>query len=330
MVNKQKILFSGIQPTGDIHIGNYLGALKNWVELQDSYQTIYSIVDLHAITVEQDPAQYQARILEAAIDLLAIGIDPKKSILFVQSRIKEHTELAWIFNTLIPVAELERMTQYKDKSKQNKDNINMGLFDYPVLQAADILLYQAEVVPVGEDQLQHLELANMIGRKFNNRYGNTFKPIKPILTKGARIMSLTEPDKKMSKSLGPSNYIALRDNPETIRQKISKAITDTGPAQTDKKSLGVSNLFELLYLFTDDKTVARFDQQYKNQTVRYSEVKEVLAEAIIKTLTPIQAKIKKLEANPKKVKTILDKGARQAQAIADKNIILIKKKVGLI
>ncbi len=329
MTNKKKILFSGIQPTGDIHIGNYLGALKNWVDLQNHYQAIYSIVDLHALTIEQDPKQYPEKILEAAIDLLAIGVDPKKSILFVQSHVKEHTELTWIFNTLMPIAELERMTQYKDKAQQNKENVNVGLFTYPVLMAADILLYQAEVVPVGEDQLQHLELANMVGRKFNNRYGQTFAPIKPILTKGARIMSLTKPDKKMSKSLGPSNYIALRDEPEVIRQKIAKAVTDTGPIQTDKKSLGVHNLFELLHLFTDDQTVARFDKQYQNGTIRYSELKAELAEAVIKTLQPIQERVKKLKNNPKKVKTILEKGARQAQVIADKNIALIKKRVGL-
>ena len=330
MVEEKKILFSGIQPTGDIHIGNYLGALKNWVDLQDKYQTIYCIVDLHALTIDHDPKGYQDRILQTATDLLAIGIDPKKSIIFIQSQIKEHSELAWLFNTITPIAELERMTQYKEKAKQHKHNINVGLFDYPVLQAADILLYQAEVVPVGEDQVQHIEFANTVARKFKNKYGQAFSPIKPLLAKGARVMSLTKPDKKMSKSLSPSNYIALRDEPNVIRQKIAKAVTDTGPATAGKKSLGVNNLFELLGLFTDEKTVAKFDKQYNDSSIKYSEMKQVLSDGIIKTLEPIQDKIKQLEASPKKVKSILEKGAKQAQAIATKNIKDIKEKVGLL
>lgn len=330
MVDKTKILFSGIQPTGNIHIGNYLGALKNWVELQDKYKTIYSIVDWHALTIDQDPKKYKDRVLETAIDLLAIGIDPKKSILFVQSQVKGHTDLAWIFNTLTPTAELERMTQYKDKAKQNKHNINVGLFDYPVLQAADILLYKAEVVPIGEDQLQHLELANTISRKYNNKYGQYFNSVKPLLTKAARIMSLTRPDKKMSKSLGENNYIALRDDPETIRNKVNKAVTDTGPATDNKKSLAVHNLFELLALFADNATVAKYDKQYNEGSIKYSEMKAELAEAIIKMLAPVQKRIKQLEKDPKKVEKILIKGAKQAQIIANKNMAEIREKIGLI
>ena len=329
MKDKQKILFSGIQPTGNIHIGNYLGALKNWVDLQENYQGIYSIVDWHALTIDQDPKKYKARVLETAIDLLAIGIDPKKSILFIQSQVTGHTELAWIFSTLTPITELERMTQYKDKSKQNKHNINAGLFNYPVLQSADILLYKAEFVPIGDDQAQHIELANIIGRKFNNKYGNFFKQIKPVITAGARIMSLTEPDKKMSKSKGEKNYIAIRDSAENIRKKVAHAVTDTGPAVEGKKSLGVNNLFELLSLFSDEKTVAKFETQYNQKTIKYSELKKALAEAIIMTLTPIQKRIKEIETNPKKVKAILDKGAKQAQVIAEKNMADIKKKMGL-
>ncbi|MFH1668057.1 MAG: tryptophan--tRNA ligase [Candidatus Komeilibacteria bacterium] len=326
---EKKLLISGIQPTGNIHIGNYLGALKNWVALQDKYECIYFIADLHAITVDQNPKKFQDKILETAIDLLAIGVDPKKSILFVQSAVSQHTELAWLFNTLTPMSELERMTQYKDKSQDHKDNINVGLFDYPVLQAADILIYKAEAVPVGEDQLQHLELSNMIGRKFNNKYGNFFKPIKPVITAGARIMSLNQPERKMSKSLGEKTYIAIRDNADTIRKKVSSAVTDTGPVVEGKKSVGVSNLFELLSLFGDDKAVAKFEVQYNQKTIKYSELKEALADTIIKTLEPIQERIKEIEFNPKKVKTILDKGAKQAQVIAVKNMEDIKKKMGL-
>jgi len=330
MTEDKKLLFSGIQPTGNIHIGNYLGALKNWVDLQDKYTAIYSIVDWHALTIDQDPKEYKQRVIETAIDLLAIGIDPKKSILFAQSQVKGHTDLAWIFNTLTPMSELERMTQYKDKAKQNKNNINVGLFDYPVLQAADILIYKAEVVPIGEDQVQHIELANTILRKFNNKYGTFFNPVKPLLTKGARIMSLTKPDKKMSKSLGESNYIALRDNPETIKAKVSKAVTDIGPAEEDKKSLGVHNLFELLHLFKNDEAVQKYEKQYNDGSIKYSEMKEELAEAIIETLKPIQERIKKLEEKPKKVEAILAKGAKKAQAIADKNITEIRNIVGLL
>lgn len=330
MVNTKKILFSGIQPTGNTHIGNYFGALKNWVDLQDKYITIYSIVDWHALTIDQDPKQYRQKVIETTIDLLAIGVDPKKSILFLQSQIKGHTDLNWIFNTLTPMSELERMTQYKDKAKQNKHNINVGLFDYPVLQAADILLYKAEIVPIGEDQVQHIELANTISKKFNNKYGQYFSPIKPLLTKGARIMSLINPDKKMSKSLGESNYIALRDDPKTIKAKIAKAVTDAGPAQAGKKSLGVHNLFELLHLFKNNETVEKYEKQYNNGTIKYSDMKEELAEAIIETLKPIQERIKKLEKKPKKIETILARGAKQAQVIADKNIKEIRNIIGLL
>ncbi|OGY89691.1 MAG: tryptophan--tRNA ligase, partial [Candidatus Komeilibacteria bacterium RIFCSPLOWO2_01_FULL_45_10] len=241
----KKILFSGIQPTGEIHIGNYLGALKNWVELQDKYRCLYSIVDLHAITIDYHPATYQETILNTAIDLLAIGLDPKKSTIFVQSQVPQHAELCWLFNTLVPIAELERMTQFKDKAAEHKENINAGLFDYPVLQAADILLYKSEMVPVGQDQLQHLELTNTIVRKFNNKFGKYFEEIKPVINEGARVMSLTNPEKKMSKSLGPNNYIALSDAPEIIRKKIMSAVTDTGPTAS-AMSAGVKNLFDLL------------------------------------------------------------------------------------
>ncbi len=330
MTEDKKILFSGIQPTGNIHIGNYLGALKNWVDLQDKYTTIYSIVDWHALSIDQDPKEYKNRVLETAIDLLAIGVNPKKSILFAQSQVTGHTELAWIFNTLMPISELERMTQYKDKAKQNKHNINAGLFNYPVLQAADILLYKAEVVPIGEDQVQHIELANTILRKFNNKYGQYFKPVKPMLTKGARIMSLTKPDKKMSKSLGDNNYISLRDDPDTIKSKVAKAVTDTGPAGADKKSLGVHNLFELLHLFTNDEVVEKYEKQHNDGSIKYSEMKEELAEAIIKTLKPIQKRIKELEKKPKKVEAILEKGAKRAQVIANANMEDIRDKVGLL
>ncbi|MFW0837468.1 MAG: tryptophan--tRNA ligase [Candidatus Komeilibacteria bacterium] len=327
---KNTTLFSGIQPTGEIHIGNYLGALKNWVALQDKYQAIYCIVDLHALTIAQDPKEFRNKIRQTAIDLLAIGLDPKCAIFFVQSQVPAHTELAWLFNTLIPVSELERMTQYKDKARQNKQNINAGLLTYPALMAADILLYEAAVVPVGDDQLQHIELTNVIARKFNNQLGKTFAPVKPLLTSGARIMSLTEPDKKMSKSRGSKNYIALRDKPEIIKQKISRAVTDTGPIIAGKKSLGVHNLFELLGLFANATAVNKYEKQYQQGTIKYAELKNDLAEAIIKNLEPIQKKIAYWEKNKSKVDKILERGAKQANKIAQDNMVKFKKKFGLL
>jgi tryptophanyl-tRNA synthetase len=326
-----KILFSGIQPSGEIHLGNYLGALKNWVDLQNQYRCFYSIVDLHAITVDYDPAQLQARVLNTAMDLLAIGIDPKKSTLFIQSAVPEHTELTWLFNTLTPISELERMTQFKDKAIQHKQNINAGLFDYPVLQAADILLYQSEVVPVGEDQLQHLELTNTILRKFNHKFGNYFKEVKPIVGQGARIMSLTDPTKKMSKSLGPNNLIALSDEPKLIIKKIRKAVTDSKPIKANYMgkeesfdvNFGVRNLYKI-FQNIDPK-------QWKSKNYRrlgYSELKNDLAEAIINYLTPIQERKKKLNKN--KVQKILAEGAKKARQIAQRNILEIKKKMGLL
>jgi len=364
-------LFSGIQPTGEIHLGNYLGALKNWVDLQNQYNCFYSIVDLHAITIDYDPQKFQEQILNSAMDLLAIGLDPKKSCLFVQSHVPEHTELCWLLNTLTPISELERMTQFKDKAgiadihkkrekinnlikkidgKENKyDQINLllselkqfieldienlkkakanvGLFDYPVLQAADILLYHGEYVPVGQDQLQHLELTNTILRKFNNKYGEYFKEIKPIIGQGARIMSLIDPTKKMSKSLGSAHYISLNDDTETIKKKISKAVTDAGDGNT--MSVGVKNLFTLLELMADKKTFQKYQKAFDNNSLKYSELKDELANAIITFLKPIQEKKKKL--NKKQVQKILNDGAKHARRIAQKNILEIKKRMGLV
>lgn len=324
----KKILFSGIQPTGQIHIGNYLGALKNWVDLQSRYQCFYSIVDLHAITIDYNPAQYQETILNTAMDLLAIGLDPKKCVLFAQSHVPQHTELCWLFNTLTPIAELERMTQFKDKSKEHKENINVGLFDYPVLQAADILLYRSQVVPIGYDQLQHLELANTIARKFNNKFGKYFEEIKPIISEGAKIMSLTNPEKKMSKSLGANNYIALSDAPEAIRKKIMSAVTDTGPA-SGSMSAGVKNLFDLLILFDAPNAHQKLLASYQNKTLKYSELKTELAETIIAKLKPIKEKKQSLLKNKKQVIKILANGAAIAQKLAAKNILEIKRKMGL-
>ena len=247
-------ILSGIQPTGSIHIGNYLGALKQWVELQKKNKCIFFIADLHSLTIPYEPKEFQKNILEAAIAHLAIGISPQKSIFFVQSQVKEHTELCWLLNTICPVGDLQRMTQYKEKAKQFKKNINAGLLNYPVLQAADILLYKTEMVPVGKDQVQHIELARTIARKFNKKFGKTFPEPEPLLSeKGAKIMSLKDPKKKMSKSLGPDFYVSIFDEPEEIKRKVMSAVTDTEKIikYNPSRKPGISNLLTIYSLFSE-------------------------------------------------------------------------------
>ncbi len=314
-----KTLVSGIKPTGQLHIGNYLGAIKNWIKLQDKYQCFYFIADLHALTTKISREELNKQTRELIIDLLALGIDPKKSVLFKQSDIIGHTDLAWIFDCLMPVAELERMTQFKDMSIRQPGNINAGLLTYPALQAADILLYKGEVVPVGEDQLQHLELTRLAARKFNNRYGKYFIEIEPILSPSPRLMSLNEPTKKMSKSLGAKSYIALRDNASTIKQKIQKAITD------DK---GVQNLLALYSYFGSKSKYMTMAKDAKTGKLMNSKLKEELTKVILEFLEPVQEKIAYYEKNPKQVDKIINQGNKQAQKIATQNLKDIKKIIG--
>jgi len=321
MAENKKTLFSGIQPTGELHIGNYLGALKQWAEIQDEYNSIFCVVDYHSITEDFNPDKKQEQIFNTAVDFLAAGIDPKKSIIFVQSKVSEHTELAWILNCVTPVAELERMTQYKDKSARQKANINMGLFDYPVLMAADILLYKTEIVPVGQDQQQHVEIARKIAKKFNNKFGEYFPEPQARLTKTARVMSLSEPDKKMSKSIEKSG-IFLSDSPEEINKKIRSAVT------TDQ---GALNLIDLLGEFSNDESlINKFKNNFKNKTIKYSELKPTLAEAIISYFKPMQEKRKELLKNKSYIHNILEDGAKRAKEIASKNILEIKKLIGVL
>jgi len=330
-------VLSGIQPTGTLHIGNYFGAIEQWVELQKKTTrlageagTIFIIVDLHAITIDYDPKKMQKNILGAAMDYLAAGLNPKKCIIFIQSQIKEHTELAWLLQVITPISELERMTQFKEKSKQYKANINAGLFTYPILMAADILLYKTNIVPVGEDQRQHVELARTIARKFNNKFGKVFSLPKTQLPKfGARIMSLNNPTQKMSKSFGPQSYIALSDSPNIIREKIKRAVTDSGKEiKYDlKKKPAISNLLTICHLFSK-KSIKELEKKYKNRG--YAEFKKDLAEVIIKGLEPFQEKRKKYEKSPRLVKKILAEGAKKAQKIAKETIREVKTKMGLI
>lgn len=317
----KKRLFSGIQPTGDLHIGNYLGVLKQWVEIQDEYNSIFCVVDYHSITQDFDPKKKQEQVLNTAIDFLAAGIDPKKSIIFVQSKVSEHTELAWILNCITPVAELERMTQYKDKAARQKANINMGLFDYPVLMAADIMLYKTGIVPVGEDQQQHVELTRKIAKKFNNKFGKYFPEPDVRLTKTARVMSLSDPDKKMSKSLGGKSYIALLDSPEVIEKKIKSAVT------TDEGALNLIDLLE--EFFGDKKLIKKFRDEFKNKNIKYSELKPVLSDAIISHLQPMQKKREKLSKDRKYVEKVLEDGAKRAKKIAEENMREIKQLIGI-
>jgi len=320
-------LFSGAKPTGELQLGNFLGALKNWVALQDQYACIYAIADYHALTVAIDPTELKENTMRLACDLLALGIDPKKTIFYRQSDVLEHVELSWIFSCITPVPELERMTQYKDLVQQKKGNANAGLLTYPVLQAADILLYQAQHVPVGEDQLQHLELSRIIARKFNNRYGDFFPEVSPVLSESVRVMSLTDPEKKMSKSAGPKSYIALRDKPEVIKQKIAKAVTDS--AHNETSLTGGHNLLMLFKQFGSKDRFTYFEQAYKIKKISYAELKKELTEVLIAFLNPIQEKQKYVDSHQDEVLAILKDGATRARAIAQETMQHVRAVVGL-
>jgi len=320
-------IFSGVQPTNNIHIGNYLGAIKNWVELQNQYECLFCIVDLHAITVAQKPEVLRQNILNVAKTYLALGIDPDKSDIFVQSDVKEHAELAWILNTLTKTAELERMTQFKDKSKQHKENINMGLFDYPVLMAADILLYDTNLVPVGDDQSQHIELTRTLAKRFNQLYGETFVMPEALIKKqGARIMGLDDPSKKMSKSAAsPNNYIALLDSPETAAKKISRAVTDSGTeikSGADKPAL--TNLLTIYSLFSG-KTIKDIEKEYAGKG--YADFKKGITKTVADFLVDFQNKFNKIKDGD--VKEILKSGAEKAGKLAATKMEAVKNKIGL-
>jgi tryptophanyl-tRNA synthetase len=328
---KQKaIIFSGIRPTGKIHIGNYLGAIKQWIELQKKFFCVFCIVDYHGITTPFNPRGVKNNIMDLALDLLTIGINPKKSILFIQSHIPEHTELTWILNTITPMSELKRMTQFKEKSVLHQDYVNVGLFDYPILMASDILLYKANGVPVGDDQAQHVELTRTIARKFNSIFSKTFPEPDTILSSHSRIMSLQDPTKKMSSALGPKHYISLDDSPEIIKQKIMTAVTDTGSEGKEPKSPGVENLFCLLEEFSSKKTYNKFQNDYKNKKIKYVELKNTVAQDLSAHFEKFRQKRKELSRQPKKVEKILNDGAKKAKIIAQKTLTEVKQKMGLI
>jgi tryptophanyl-tRNA synthetase len=322
-------VFSGIQPTGSLMIGNYLGAIKYWVSSQDNYDNVFCIVDLHAITVQQDPEVLKTRIREVAGLLLAAGIDPKRSILFIQSHISAHSELAWILNCFIPMGWMQRMTQFKEKSARHKEQVSVGLFDYPALMAADILLYNTDVVPVGEDQKQHVELARDTAQRFNNIYGETFVLPQPLIPDvGARIMGLDDPTKKMSKSETASDHaINLLDPPDAIRAKIMRATTDSlKEIRFDESRPGINNLLTIYHAFTGQ---SQKDIEAQFEGKGYSDFKKALAEVVVEGLRPLQERYKELTADPTRIDSILADGANRARPTAEKVLAEVKKRVGL-
>ncbi|MFH1769473.1 MAG: tryptophan--tRNA ligase [Parcubacteria group bacterium] len=323
-------IFSGIRPSGKLHLGNYLGAVKNWIELQDkpdTKQVIYAVVDYHGITTPFAPATYHEQITDAILDYLAAGVDPTKSLIIRQSKVPAHTELAWIFNTITPISWLERLPTYKEKLEQTHGKYNhLGLLSYPVLMASDILIYMSDAVPVGDDQKAHIDITNEIGKKFNSMFGETFPAVKMLRTKGERIKSLQDADKKMSKTGDES--IALTDDPDTVAKKIKKAVTDSGSKITfdEKKKPAISNLLTIYHLLTD-KPISSIESEYEGKT--YADFKNDLAEATIEFIKPFQEKRKEFENNMDEVRKIMTDSEEKANEIANKNLAHIKEKIGL-
>ncbi|GAA8309336.1 tryptophan--tRNA ligase [Helicobacter pylori] len=324
----KKRVFSGIQPTGQIHLGNYLGAIKHWVELQDEYENLFCIVNSHAITLPIEPIFLKSQTYELVKLLLACGIDPNQSGLFIQSEVDEHPALAWLLDCQVSMGEMQRMTQFKDKSLKNPKSVNVGLFNYPILMASDILLYQSDLVPVGEDQKQHLELTRNVAEKFNRDFGNCFKVPEPLIAKvGARVMGLDDPKVKMSKShKGANHAIFLLDEPDVIVKKIKKAATDSmGVIAFDETREGVFNLLNI-YMLLSDESPEKIEERFKNKG--YGDFKKELAEVVIQSLKPIQERYK--EISDDEVKAVLNCGAEKARPLARATYQKAKELMGLI
>ena len=328
--DKKPIILSGVTPSGILTMGHLAGALTNWVKLQEQFDCYFMIADLHAITVRQNPAELRKRTLETAAMFIATGIDPEKSVLFIQSHVTEHAQLTWVLNTFTGMGECSRMTQFKDKSQQHSENVNVGLFDYPVLMASDILLYQADLVPVGEDQKQHLELTRNLAQRFNHNYSDTFKVPEPYIPKvGARIMSLQDPDKKMSKSDPNQNSILfLTDSDEVIKNKIKRSVTDSGSEVkfSDDKP-GISNLLTLMHLATGE-SISDIEQSFSGKG--YGEFKPAVADAVANYLKPIRERYNDLINNKEKLIEILSAGDETARRTASKTLRKVFKKVGFV
>ena len=329
-MDKKPVILSGIQPSGNLCIANYMGAIKNWVSLQDDYDSIFLIVDLHALSVKQKPAELRQRCLSFAAQYIACGIDPEKSTVAIQSHISQHVELSWVLSSLTYMGELNRMTQFKDKSIKNERNINAALFTYPVLMAADILLYQANLVPVGQDQKQHLELTRDIAVRFNNQYSDTFVVPEPYIPNfGARIMSLQNPENKMSKSDDNlNNIISLLDEPSIIRKKIKRAVTDSNKDIIfDEKRLGLANLLTI-YSIATGNTVSEIENNYKGKM--YSDFKNDLGDIMVDFLAPIQKEYKLLMKDKGYIQSILKTGSEKASLKAYKTLDKVYRKIGLV
>lgn len=330
MDEKKKVIFSGIQPSGNLTLGNYLGALKNWVKLQDQYDCYYCVVDLHAITVRQEPKELRRRTLEVLAIYLAAGIDPEKNTIFIQSHVPTHAEAAWLLNCYTYTGELGRMTQFKDKSSRYGESVCAGLLNYPVLMASDILIYNADLVPVGKDQKQHLELTRDLAERFNNLYSPTFNIPEPYIPEaGAKIMDLQEPTKKMSKSSdNPNSYILIMDPPEVIRRKIGRAVTDSiGVVKYSDEQPGVKNLITILNAITG-MTIEEIENKYQGQG--YAQFKVDVAEAIVNELEPIQKKVNEILNDREYIESIYKKGAEKAYYVSSKMLRKMQKKIGFI
>lgn len=324
-------LLSGIQPSGHLALGNYVGAMRNWVNLQKDYRGIFIVVDMHAITVRQKPADLRNRCLSFAAQYLAAGIDPNENIIFIQSHVPQHAELSWVLNCYTYMGELNRMTQFKDKSKRHEDNINAGLYTYPALMAADILLYQTDLVPVGADQKQHLELSRDLANRFNNTYSPTFKVPEPYIPEaGARIMSLQDPDKKMSKSdENENNYIALLDPPDVIQRKIKRAVTDSAReiSETSFSQPGTGNLLTIYAALND---MSKADLMDKFAGKQYSVLKSELSDSLVAFLEPFQSRYNDIMTEKGYLSNVLDEGAEKARWIARKTISKVYRKIGFV
>ena len=327
----KKRILSGIQPSGDLHLGNYLGAVKNWIAMGDEYDCFYFMADLHTITVRQTPADLRRRTLEQMAQYIAAGLDPEKNVLFVQSHVHQHAELGWVLNCFTQFGELSRMTQFKDKSAKHKENINGGLFTYPALMAADILLYQADLVPVGHDQKQHCELTRDVAQRFNSIYGNVFKVPEPFIPKtGARIMSLNAPESKMSKSM-PEGCVFLMEKPEEISRKFKRAITDSDTEfcvrYDPENKPGVANLMSI-YSAVTGKTFEQIEAEFAGKG--YGAFKPVVGDAVIETLRPIREEASRLLADKAYLEGVCRSGAERAGYIAEKTLRKVYKKVGFL
>ena len=330
-MEQKKVMLSGIQPSGDLHLGNYLGAIKNWVERTDEFDNYYFMADLHTITVRQTPADLRRRTLEQLAQYIACGLDPEKNTLFIQSHVHQHAELGWVLQCYTMFGELSRMTQFKDKSTKHKDNINAGLFAYPSLMAADILLYQPDFVPVGEDQKQHCELTRDVAQRFNNIYGETFKVPEPYIPKtGARVMSLNSPDSKMSKSI-PEGCIFMMEKPEDIQRKFKRAITDSDTENCVRfdpvNKPGVANLMSI-YSAVTGKSFEEIEAEFAG--MGYGKFKPAVGDAVIETLAPIREEATRILKDKAYLESVYKAGAEKASYVANKTLRKVYKKVGFV